>query len=96
MPSFKGTADERRDLIAFLSTLGGTSVGPAQGEHQSVARNAIDAILHPARGNWPTYAGNINGNRFSSLTQINKQTPVSSGSTGVIPFPISDLRPHPW
>jgi PQQ-dependent dehydrogenase (methanol/ethanol family) len=73
MPSFKGTANERRDLIAFLSTLGGASVGPAQGEHQGVAQNAIDAILQPAAGNWPTYAGNINGNRFSSLAQINKE-----------------------
>lgn len=72
MPLFKGTANERRDLTAFLSTLAGAPVGPSQGEHQGVAQNAMDAVLQPAAGNWPTYAGNINGNRFSSLAQINK------------------------
>jgi PQQ-dependent dehydrogenase (methanol/ethanol family) len=74
MPSFSGTSEQRRDLIAFLSTMGGMPVGPALGEHQTVARDAIAAILDPAPGNWPTYAGGINGNRYSALTQINKET----------------------
>ena len=72
MPSFGGTSDERRDLIAFLSTMGGTPVGPAPAEQQGVTQDAINAILRPAPGDWPTYFGNINGNRLSALAQINK------------------------
>lgn len=73
MPSFSGPAEQRRDLIAFLSTMGGTPVGPAAAQ-PNVTPDAINAILEPAPGNWPTYFGVISGNRYSALAQITKQS----------------------
>jgi PQQ-dependent dehydrogenase (methanol/ethanol family) len=71
MPAFSGTPQERRDLMAFLSSLGGIPVGPASDEHQSVTQLDIQAILEPTPGDWPTYSGNYSGNRYSALKQIN-------------------------
>jgi PQQ-dependent dehydrogenase (methanol/ethanol family) len=71
MPPFSGTALERRDLIAFLGSLGGTAVGPAVGERQTVPESDIHAIVEPVPGDWPTYSGNYDGNRYSALMQIN-------------------------
>jgi len=73
MPPFAGTSEERRDLTAFLSRMGGIRVGPATAQQQGASQNAIDAILSPASGNWPTYSGTVNGNRYSALSQINKE-----------------------
>ncbi len=73
MPPFAGTPEERRDLIAFLSRMGGIRVGPSPPQQQGVSQNAIDAILSPDSGNWPTYSGAVNGNRYSALSQINKE-----------------------
>jgi PQQ-dependent dehydrogenase (methanol/ethanol family) len=71
MPPFLGTPEEHRDLIAFLSAMGGVAVGPAPGEQETVSQETIRAILNPAPGDWPTYAGKINGNRYSALSEIN-------------------------
>jgi len=73
MPAFSGTSDDLRDLIAYLARLGGVAVGPAKGPQQAVAADAMDAILNPKSGDWPTYAGNLNGNRFSPLDEINSE-----------------------
>ena len=71
MPAFSGTPKELNDLIAYLSRLGGVPVGPSTTEQQPVAPEAMQAILKPNSGDWPTYAGNLNGNRFSPLDQVN-------------------------
>ncbi len=71
MPAFNGTPQERRDLIAFLSSMGDTPVGPVIGVEPNIAPSAIHAILEPAPGDWPTYSGSINSNRYSALAQIN-------------------------
>jgi PQQ-dependent dehydrogenase (methanol/ethanol family) len=73
MPPFTGTPTERRDLIAYLSSRGGVPVGPLRAQQPSVPQAAINAILKPASGDWPTYSGNINGNRYSALAQINSE-----------------------
>jgi PQQ-dependent dehydrogenase (methanol/ethanol family) len=58
-------------LIAFLSRLAGLPVGalPERGEPVTGADTA--QILHPKTGEWPSYNGNLNGNRHSPLDQIN-------------------------
>lgn len=73
MPPLKATAGEERDLTAFLSRLGGLPAGALPGLGETVGRDAIDSILHPKPGEWPTYNGNVNGNRHSALDQINQQ-----------------------
>jgi len=70
MPAFRSSPAEQRILIAYLSTLAGTPVGPL---HFDAAADAGSAIAAPAAGEWPTYNGDPGGNRHSALTQINKQ-----------------------
>jgi PQQ-dependent dehydrogenase (methanol/ethanol family) len=71
MPAFSGTPKENSDLIAYLSRLGGVPVGPAAAAQEAVAPDAMNAILKPKPGDWPTYSGNLDGNRYSPLDQIN-------------------------
>jgi PQQ-dependent dehydrogenase (methanol/ethanol family) len=73
MPSFAGTSEEFRDLMAFLSRMGGVPVGPAPSQQQAVPPDAMKQILQPSSGNWPTYSGSLKGNRHSALTEINRE-----------------------
>jgi PQQ-dependent dehydrogenase (methanol/ethanol family) len=76
MPRVKATADELRDVIAYLSRLTGVRPGAIPG---AVARDrrsdtGIDfaRILNPRPGEWLTFNGNVSGNRYSPLSHINK------------------------
>jgi PQQ-dependent dehydrogenase (methanol/ethanol family) len=71
MPPLAAAENDRRDLIAYLASLAGVEPGPARGPAEPVSASSIDAILHPASGEWPTYNGNLSGNRHSGLDQIN-------------------------
>jgi len=71
MPPLKATANERRDLIAYLSSLARSSPGPLTTETERIASDAIQAITTPKHGEWPTYNGVPGGNRYSPLDQIN-------------------------
>src|SRR5687768_11118374 len=86
MPPVKATADEMRDLIAFLSRLeadlrfGATPVGadvktpvvaPAfRPAAASAKADDFAEIVKPRPGDWPTYHGRLDGNRHSALAQI--------------------------
>lgn len=70
MPALHAAADQRRDLMAYLGSLRGPVLGPlAQGEGFTAAQ--MDAVIHPKAGEWPSYNGGPNANRFSKLAQIN-------------------------
>ena len=71
MPPLKATAEERRDLLAYLGGLGGVPSGP---QAQAAAPSARDvaAVMHPVSGQWPSYNGTAGGNRYSPLDQINR------------------------
>jgi PQQ-dependent dehydrogenase (methanol/ethanol family) len=71
MAAYHGTADQQRDLLAYLSTLNGVSVGPLKLAETAVTKEQVDAVAHPAKGNWPNYNGTTDGNRNSTLDQIN-------------------------
>jgi PQQ-dependent dehydrogenase (methanol/ethanol family) len=64
MPPLSATSEERRDLVAYLSSLGGIAIGSLQ-----TADAPVPQI--PAKGDWPTYNGTLDGNRHSELNQIN-------------------------
>ena len=66
MPPFKGSAEERRDLMAYLGTLAGVPVGPA------LAGTAPAAMPPYAEhwDEWASYDGRPRGNRYSALSQI--------------------------
>ena len=72
MTPVKADADELQNLVAFLSRLTGVKPGvpiPAKAS----AEGGIDfsRILNPKPGDWLTYDGNLSGNRYSPLKQIN-------------------------
>ncbi len=73
MPPLRATPDEHRNLLAYLSSLGDVSGGPLPFEPDPVPAAAMQAVMRPTPGEWPTYNGAPGGNRHSALTQINVQ-----------------------
>ena len=71
MPAYKGTEEERRYLADFLSGLKGARAGPLTQPQTPATSAEIDEIAHPKLGDWPSYNGTLNGNRFSSLDEVN-------------------------
>jgi PQQ-dependent dehydrogenase (methanol/ethanol family) len=70
MPPLKATAEEMRDLVAFLSRQGGSSGSSGSSSSLGSSASDFDEILHPRPGDWPTYHGRLHGNRHSDLAQI--------------------------
>jgi PQQ-dependent dehydrogenase (methanol/ethanol family) len=71
MPALHATTDQRRDLLAYLSSLAGVEEGPLATPSAPVTQADIDQIMKPRRGDWPSYNGGFDGNRWSGLDQIN-------------------------
>jgi PQQ-dependent dehydrogenase (methanol/ethanol family) len=71
MPPLKAAPDQRRDLLAYLSSLGGIEAGPVSGSPPPVSQGDIDRVMNPTGGEWTTYNGALNGNRYSPLAQVN-------------------------
>ena len=74
MPPYHGSDEEQRDLLAYLSRLDGIGVGPVTTPQRPATPAEIDQIIHPKVGDWPTYNGNLSGNRYSTLDQVNLKT----------------------
>ena len=75
MAAVKASAAELRDVIAYLSGLTGVRPGArmgAEGPRRSSTGIDFSRILNPKNGEWPTFNGNVSGNRYSPLTLINK------------------------
>ena len=51
--------------------------------------------MHPKAGDWPTYSGNVDGNRYSPLAHINAGNSPSLGLAWVRPLPYSPLETTP-
>ena len=89
MPQVQATADEMRDLLAYLTrltvdrspraTLAGTAAADEGTRFADIAR--------PKAGEWPTYHGQLSGNRHSPLDQINRRTWRGSRRSGRFRFP---------
>src|SRR5690242_6833610 len=72
MPPIKANAEQLQNLIAFLSSLGGVRPGASMaGGPSNAGAIPFSTILHPRPGDWLTYNGNLNGNRYSELSEIN-------------------------
>jgi PQQ-dependent dehydrogenase (methanol/ethanol family) len=72
MPPLKASADELQNLIAFLSRLIGVQPGtPVTSPSRGQGGIDFSRILNPKPGDWLTYNGNLSGNRYSELKQIN-------------------------
>jgi PQQ-dependent dehydrogenase (methanol/ethanol family) len=72
MPPFAGTAEERQNVVAYLSTLTGAGVvGALTAAVPATPDAEIEKVVHPPKGDWPNYNGGLSGNRNSALDQIN-------------------------
>lgn len=73
MPAFHGSASEQMDVIAFLRSAPERKIDlpPAEPLPQALSWQNLKS---PRSGEWPTYNGNLNGNRYSELSQINLQS----------------------
>ncbi len=72
MPAIQASPDELQNVIAYLSRLTGVKPG-SLAEARSTESDGVDfsRILNPKPGEWLTYNGNVSGNRYSRLTEIN-------------------------
>jgi PQQ-dependent dehydrogenase (methanol/ethanol family) len=95
MPALKSTGEERRDLLAYLSRLDGVPVGPLATEASSIPAGAIEQILNPKLGDWPTYNGALSANRHSALTQINAQNVGRLRLAWIYTLPYDQLQTTP-
>jgi glucose dehydrogenase len=80
-------------LIAWLSRLG----GEAKAAVPSGAAGAADftSILHPKRGDWPTYYGNLSGNRYTTVDQITAANVARLQIQWIYPIQYSPLETTP-
>ena len=84
---------EKRDLIAWLSRLGGESKGAVTGG--AVGAADFNSILHPKRGDWPTYYGNLSGNRYTTVDQITPANVAKLQMQWIYPIQYSPLETTP-
>ncbi len=72
MPAVEASADEVQNLLAYLSGLRGVDAN-TRAVPSAPSPNGVDfaRILDPAPGDWLTYNGDIRGNRYSKLDEIN-------------------------
>jgi PQQ-dependent dehydrogenase (methanol/ethanol family) len=94
-PAFNGSPEQLRDLMAFLSTLGGISVGARPAEQAAITPAAIDAIVHPKPQDWPTYSGNVSGNRYSDLAGITTRNIAALRPAWIHPIAYDGLETTP-
>jgi putative heme-binding domain-containing protein len=95
MPAFQGSAEQYNNLVAYLSRLDGVPLGPNMAAHEAVPQAAIDQVLHTNSGDWPTYSGELNGNRYSTLSEINLKNVASLRPAWIHPVPYSGLETTP-
>ena len=72
MPALKASEDDTRNLLAFLAHAPAKlSFEDSAGQEKELPGAVTwNEVVHPKEGEWPTYHGNIGGNRYSDLKQI--------------------------
>jgi hypothetical protein len=71
VPPVNARPQELQDLIAYLGQLTGVKPGVVPAVQSASGGVDFSRLLHPKPGDWLTYNGNLNGNRYSELNQIN-------------------------
>ncbi|HVS52874.1 MAG TPA: PQQ-binding-like beta-propeller repeat protein [Opitutaceae bacterium] len=93
MPALNATPDERTNLIAWLSRLDGSAKATVAAPPADPAE--FEAILHASADNWTTYHGNLSGNRYSALEQINPSNVARLQLQWAYPMPYQPLETTP-
>jgi PQQ-dependent dehydrogenase (methanol/ethanol family) len=93
------TSDQIQNLTAYLSQLQGIEPGPLKEPNSLYTSQAQDIgfsrILAPRAGDWPTYSGELNGNRYSNLTQIDESNVKDLVLKWIFPMPHFGLESTP-
>jgi PQQ-dependent dehydrogenase (methanol/ethanol family) len=72
MPPVHAPSEEFQNLLAYLSQLSGIKPGVlAAPSPVQTSEGDFQRILHPRPGDWLSYDGTLNANRYSPLAQIN-------------------------
>lgn len=87
MPPVRCTAVECRDLEAYLSSLTGAGAGKSAAPLSNQSGPTFSQVANPKAGDWPSYHGNIGGNRHSALDQINVNNVQDLTLKWVFPIP---------
>ncbi len=95
MPAFTGTREQLRDLLAYLATLKGVGVGALTTPQSAPTPAQIDAVAHPAQGQWPGYNGTPSGNRYSPLDQIDTKNAAKLQLAWIFPTIFNGLETTP-
>jgi PQQ-dependent dehydrogenase (methanol/ethanol family) len=95
MPKYGGSEADVRDLVAYLSTLGGVQAGADAASHDKISAAAVHAVESPAGGNWTTYSGNLSGNRHATLQGIDVANVGGLQTAWVHPLPYAPLETTP-
>ena len=85
MPAVKADDTQFRNLLAFLSR--STNDRRTALEAKPSPSPGFDALVHPRPGNWPSYNGELGGNRHSALTQINTANVGQLAPRWMFPIP---------
>jgi PQQ-dependent dehydrogenase (methanol/ethanol family) len=73
MAPVQATPEEFQNLLAYLSRLTGVRPGALDSNPPpQVGGVDFERILHPQPGDWATYNGTLDSNRYSPLGQINR------------------------
>ena len=93
MKPLAASDDERRNLLAYLTRPPGLEGGPVN----ATAAEGIpfDRIKNPKPGDWLTYNGTLDGNRYSRLTQINTANVARLGVKWMFPIDHFGLETTP-
>lgn len=85
MPALKSTATDLQNLLAYLAYPRAEPQAPAATDLPGAI--AWDRIVHPQPGDWPTYHGQLGGNRYSTLNQIAPRNVVQLAPRWIFPIP---------
>src|SRR5450755_985876 len=85
MPALKSTAIDLRNLLAYLASPRVES--PPRDTAALPGALPWDRIAHPQSGDWPTYHGQLGGNRYSTLSQITPRNVTQLAPRWIFPVP---------
>jgi PQQ-dependent dehydrogenase (methanol/ethanol family) len=88
MPKVEATPGEMRNLVAYLSRLSTDPNAKAMLATAGLGPGVPFAdVAQPKPGSWPTYDGNLTGNRFSPLNQIDTGNVRRLAPQWIFPIP---------
>jgi len=72
MPKVQASPEQLQNLLAYLTRLTGDPSSSVPLPPLDLGPGvSFSEVIHPKEGEWPTYNGNVSGNRFSPLKEIN-------------------------